>query len=298
MSIDWFAVDWGTTNVRAWAMAGDRVLGERRSDRGMGSLARADFEPALLSLIGDWAGDRIEAVVCGMAGARQGWLEAPYLSVPARPLEPARAVRPETEDPRLDVAIMPGLSQADPPDVMRGEETQIAGLLHRTPDFDGVVCLPGTHTKWAHVSAGEVVSFRTAMTGEMFDLLSRQSVLRHSVGPGWDADAFTAAVDETYARPHRLAAALFGIRAEGLLGPADGGRSRARLSGLLLGAELAAMKPYWLGRRVAVVGASGLAETYVAALGSLGLEAEVSAGTDAVLDGLRAARGALGRVPA
>jgi 2-dehydro-3-deoxygalactonokinase len=98
---------------------------------------------------------------------------------PASPRPDARSGA--TKDPRLRVSILPGLKQAVPPDVMRGEETQIAGFLAAAPGFDGVLCLPGTHAKWVQISAEEVVSFRTFMTGELFDLLSTQSVLRHSI---------------------------------------------------------------------------------------------------------------------
>ena len=96
------------------------------------------------------------------------------------------STKPPTADPRLDVHILPGLSQAEPPDVMRGEETQIAGMLAATPDFDGLVCLPGTHTKWARVSEGRVTDFRTAMTGELFALVSGHSTLSSFTAEGWN----------------------------------------------------------------------------------------------------------------
>jgi 2-dehydro-3-deoxygalactonokinase len=179
---DWIAVDWGTTHLRAWAMAEDgTVRAEARSDDGMGHLARDAFEPALLSLIEPWLGaGPMDVLACGMVGSRQGWVEAPYVAVPAKPTN-LTPVPVTTRDPRLRVSILPGLKQDAPPDVMRGEETQIAGFLAAALGFDGVLCLPGTHAKWVQISAGEVVSFRTFMTGELFDLLSAVSVLRHSV---------------------------------------------------------------------------------------------------------------------
>ncbi len=72
---DWIAVDWGTSNLRAWAMdANDGVLAEAGSDRGMSALAPADYETVLLDMIGGWLGDGVtEVYVAGMAGARQGW---------------------------------------------------------------------------------------------------------------------------------------------------------------------------------------------------------------------------------
>lgn len=297
IAVDWIAIDWGTSNLRAWAMdAADAPLAEAASPAGMSGLARADFEPALLALIGPWLapGRVTDAVACGMVGARQGWIEAAYGAVPCAPA--GGVVRPAVADPRLAVHILPGLRQDRPADVMRGEETQIAGLIAREPGFDGVVCLPGTHSKWAHVSAGEVVSFASFMTGELFGLLAKASVLRHSVGAeGWSEPDFIEAVDDTLARPERLAGRLFGIRAEGLLAGLAPERARARLSGLLIGAELAAARPYWLGRDVALIGASDLALAYRAALAHCGLEARLCDASEMTLGGLAAARQTLVR---
>ena len=177
-----------------------------------------------------------------------------------------RAVRPDVADPRLDVTILPGLAQDKPADVMRGEETQIAGYLAGDPGFDGIICLPGTHTKWVHVSAGEVVSFRTFMTGELFALLSTASVLRHSVGEGWDDDAFAEAVNDAMGKPEAIAARLFALRAETLLADLGEGTATARLSGLLIGAELAAARAYWLGQRIVLVGEGRQVSHYARAL--------------------------------
>lgn len=285
----WIAVDWGTSNLRAWAMGvqGD-ILAEASSDEGMGKLARDQFEPALLRLIGSWLGAGPVAIVaCGMVGSRQGWCEAPYRTVPCTPLDPAAQVTAPTVDPRLRVRIAPGLKQISPADVMRGEETQIAGALRLMPDYEGIFCLPGTHSKWAHVSAGEVVSFQTFMTGEMFALLSEVSVLRHGMqGAGWDESAFDAAVSDAISRPERLGARLFSLRAEGLIAGLSPQAARARLSGLLIGAELAAARPYWLGQKVTLVGAHKLSAAYARALHLQGVEAQHLSANDCTLAGL------------
>jgi len=288
---DWIAVDWGTSHLRAWAMAGDgSVRADAESDDGMGRLDRAGFEPALLRLIGPWLGAaRMPVVACGMVGSRQGWVEAPYATTPCRPLPDALITAPVT-DPRIGVHVVPGVRQTDPPDVMRGEETQIAGYLAMTPGFEGIVCLPGTHTKWAHVSAGEIVSFRSFMTGEMFDLLSTASVLRHTVGDGWDEDAFAEAVADAMSRPEGVASRLFSIRAEALLSGLSAGTARARLSGALIGLELAGARAYWLGQNVAIVGAPKLSAIYAAALGAQGVPATVADGAAMTRAGLAAAR--------
>jgi len=285
----WIAVDWGTTRLRAWAMRGSRVLAGAGSGDGMGTLDPGRFEPALLDLIGPWLTPdrRTTVVACGMVGARQGWIEAPYIPVPAPPLSNG-TVRAPASDPRLDVRIVPGLKQARPADVMRGEETQIAGFLAGAAGFDGVLCLPGTHTKWAAVSAGEVTEFSTFMTGELFGLLAKHSVLRPYVDADWDAEVFAKAVGAARARPEALAAELFTIRAESLLTGSGGGA--ARLSGLLIGAELAGAAVHFADRPVALIGEAGLAGHYAAALALQGVTAEIADATACTLAGLSAAQ--------
>ena len=284
---DWIAVDWGTSNLRVWAMGPDGILAHASSADGMGQLARDGFEPALLRLIGPWLANSPPVIACGMVGSRQGWCEAPYRSVPCAPLDPGALVSAPTTDPRLRVRIAPGLKQAVPADVMRGEETQIAGALALTPGYDGILCLPGTHSKWVHVSAGEIVSFQTCMTGELFALLSESSVLRHGMqGEGWDDAAFDAALSDALARPERLAARLFSLRAEGLIAGLAPAAARSRLSGLLIGAELAATRAYWLGQRVTIIGAEKLSAAYARALAAQGVEAQRLSATDCTLAGL------------
>jgi len=293
MNVEWIAVDWGTSNLRVWVMnAQGDVIDHLTSDQGMGSLTRDGFEPELLSLIdGYLSNDRITPVICcGMVGARQGWVEAPYSAVPCSPAGYDQAVLVGPTDPRISVYILPGLSQQSPADVMRGEETQIAGYLAQSPNFDGVICLPGTHTKWAHISAAEVVSFKTYMTGEMFSLLCSASVLRHSVGgDDWDDDAFLAALDQIYSRPQSLAADLFSLRANDLLSSVNAGQSRAALSGMLIGMELAAARPYWLGQAVVLIGAPNMVDLYRKALAHLGAMVLPDTANDVTLHGLQAA---------
>jgi 2-dehydro-3-deoxygalactonokinase len=290
ISPEWIAVDWGTTHLRAWAMQGGTVVAQAHSDAGMAKLERDQFEQALLDLVEDWLGPQETPVIaCGMVGARQGWVEAPYSSVPCKPDQSVQAIA-TCKDKRLQVRVIPGLKQEKPADVMRGEETQISGFLSLNADWDGVICLPGTHSKWVHVSAGEVVSFQTFMTGEQFDLLAGSSVLRHSIDmSGWDKAAFEDALSDSISRPERLAANLFNLRARDLLNAQPKDIAHARLSGLLIGAELAAARPFWLGQQVAIVGANELSQIYADALAAQGVPAIVADGARMTLAGLQAA---------
>jgi 2-dehydro-3-deoxygalactonokinase len=287
----WIAIDWGTSHLRAWAMNNsDEVLEKRTSDRGMGSVDPGDFEGALLDVIREWLDESaINLMACGMVGARQGWREADYLAAPTQPLG-GGFTRPTTKDARLNVHILPGLKQDIPADVMRGEETQIAGFLAQNPDFDGIVCLPGTHTKWVHVSAKEVVSFQTFMTGELFALLSEHSVLRHCVGGHeLDEQAFCQAINDCLSQPEKIAARLFSLRAETLLSDLGPAQARSRLSGLLIGAELAAARAYWLGQSVVLIGDPKLNAIYALGLKLQGVNPTQIDGDAVTLNGLIAA---------
>ncbi len=289
----WAAVDWGTSNLRAWVVGTDgATIAKLLSDKGMGALTREEFELELLALLGPYLkeSDHLTVIACGMVGARQGWVEAPYLAAPCRPPGIHEAVRASVGDPRIDIRILPGVGQANPPDVMRGEETQIAGYLRENPDYEGVLCLPGTHTKWVTIRAGEIVGFRTFMTGELFALLSKQSVLRHSMtDSGWNDAAFAEAVDDAMVAPQSFAAQLFSLRAGSLLNGADKATCRARLSGLLLGLEIRGARDQWLERDIVLVGALSLTALYRDALAAKGVRTRECDGDAMALAGLKAA---------
>ena len=295
---EWIAVDWGTSHLRVWAMGADGTpLAARRSGAGMAGLAREAFAPTLAAEIAAWVdpGHQIDVIACGMVGSRQGWLEAPYLPVPAAlsALGPA-LVQVSNAPMGARVWIVPGLMQRAPANVMRGEETQAAGLLAREPGFDGLLCLPGTHSKWAHLSAGRIDSFSTVMTGEVFATLAHHSILRHSVSEGaWDADAFDQAVADALADPVSVPAKLFSVRAAGLVGSQTTAQATSRLSGLLIGQDLATRSDdASAGLPVALVAASGLADLYARALALQGRPVTRHDGETLVLSGLSALRSA------
>src|SRR5215470_14089792 len=255
--VEWVGVDWGTSNVRAWGIGKcGEVSFSHMSDQGMSKLT-PDAYPgvigALLSGNLPSKGSQIDVLICGMAGAKQGWMEAPYLDAPAD-LETLvdRAVVPTMSDARVSARILPGICQrgTSQEDVMRGEETQLLGLGTLWPGFDGVVCMPGTHSKWVRLAGRRVESFATAMTGELFEVLRTHSVLRHSLagplqGPHRDA-GFEAGLASGLASPQALSATLFKVRAASLLSGRSPDWCAGYLSGLLIGAEIGAHRD-WLG---------------------------------------------------
>ena len=264
------AIDWGTSSFRGWLMTADGTpLAETRGHEGMLHCATTGFAPVLadhLARLG--AARELPVLICGMAGARQGWIEAPYLHTPTR-LDALHegAQRVPTEG---DVRILPGIAQADAttPDVMRGEETQLLGVTQA--DFTGLVCIPGTHSKWVGIEAGVVTSFSTYMTGELFSVIAQHSILKHAVLPdaGMTAsDAFRDGLQRARRVPTRLTSALFGLRAAQLLGFQQQADGAARLSGLLIGTEIAdAVAQHGTQHPVRLIGAGALGELYAAAL--------------------------------
>jgi len=286
----WIAIDWGSSNLRVWALNNNNaILDSISSNDGMLGLASSEFEPLLSEKISKWGvGDvNVPILCCGMVGAKQGWVEAPYASIPYKLMQEVDSVKVRCSDDRLNVRILGGLRQDNPADVMRGEETQIRGFLSIFSNFDGIICLPGTHTKWVHVSAGEVISFRTFMSGELFDLLSKYSVLKHSVkSDGWDDEEFKSAVSESISNPQKIFSDFFKLRADHLLKQVEQSELRSKLSGYIIGAELAGAKPYWLGQNVVILGNNNLSKIYKTALEGQGIFAQQIDATECTLNGL------------
>lgn len=286
-------VDWGTTSFRLWlADREGTILAESRGREGMMHAAEEGFETVLsrhLSAVEAPPG--LPVLICGMAGARQGWCEAPYVAVPAFAENLAeRAVAVATD--LGEVRILPGVSQAAPerPDVMRGEETQLMGLA--AAGTDGLVCMPGTHSKWVRFEDGAIAAFSTFMTGELFDVLSRHSILKHAVdpetGPKGVSEAFLAALRP--GSPETALARIFALRAGQLLGFAERSDGAAALSGTLVGAEIGAAHSLYPSFETVTLVASGpLAGLYEAALRQAGFVVTCADAEDATRRGLLAA---------
>ena len=241
------AIDWGTSNLRLWVMddKGD-VLAEARSDKGMSQLKPADYPNLLDELLAEYdLPASLSIVICGMAGARTGWQEAPYLFLPASFADLAsHAIA--VNNYRWPVSIIGGMAQREPkPDVMRGEETLLYGAYgSQALAQKSIICLPGTHSKWVRLDGDKVTSFTSFMTGELYQLISHHSLLASLIDQEeFDEAAFQHAVQEGYDNPQNLGADLFGLRAANLLSHHYAKAPASRMSGLLIGAEIAGAYP-------------------------------------------------------
>ena len=292
------AVDWGTSSFRLWLMnrAGD-VLAESRSQEGMMAAARTGFPTVLQShLDAVSAADHLPVVICGMAGARQGWVEAGYIDTPAPLASLLQRAIPVPGQPR-DIRILPGIAQRHPkaPDVMRGEETQLLGALDA--DGEAVVCMPGTHSKWATVRGGTVERFTTFMTGELFSAISRETILSLAVADAdeaVDTQAFKSAVVAAFETPAFAANLLFQARSGQLLFGGTPASARERISGTLIGLELAAgLASDGARRGITLVASGSLGELYRLAFDTLSVAVQPIDSEDACRRGLAIAARAI-----
>lgn len=296
------ACDWGTTNLRAWTLdASGAVLAQGEFALGVSQLAPGGAAEALSQQVRP-ALDAVgaPAILCGMVGSNLGWTSVPYLDCPATLATLADALTQAPGAP--DVRIVPGVRDKGfngQGDVMRGEETQVFGWLEQHPEQARgrrLVCHPGTHTKWIVVEDGRLTAFVTAMTGELFAVLSKHSVLK-SEAQTEDPDAFgegLAAAGDGGA----LAARLFTVRARVVSGAAPPETSPSYLSGLLIGADVAAAArlldcQYDAG--VVLLGDWKLCALYARALQAKGAKTQTFNGEAAAVAGLWALHSARAR---
>lgn len=277
------AVDWGTTNCRAYRLDGEgRVLSQTASALGILSVPKGAYPDALAAMRRELGAETDPVLIAGMAGSNRGWIEAPYAAAPA-PVE-AIAAAAIAVPGAPDVRIVPGIRMSPPhrADVMRGEETQILGA----GVDDGALCLPGTHTKWALVVGGAVAGFTTTMAGETFNLLRKHSILAGSLPPepsdALDTDGFLAGL--AAAKQGRFLGAAFGVRPMSLLEGRGPEWCEGYLSGLVVGTDVreGALDP---GATVTIVGAGALARLYADAVRSMGALARIVDGAEAFVRG-------------
>lgn len=273
------AVDWGGSSLRAYRLDDTgRIIERRRSNDGALAI-QGRFGQVLGTLTDGW--DASLVVLCGMVGARGGWVEMPYIDCPAGVDALAASMRrfePDTPPPGLDgcqLWCVPGMADhgRNVADVMRGEETQVAGLLAGLGPGTHHLCLPGTHSKWVQVRDGAITRISTAMTGELYGLLRRHSILGRTMPdaePALDAAAFDAGLDDGRAG-HGLLQDMFGVRTAALFERFTSDALPSYLSGLLIGHELRAALASHAGANVHLLGSDALVERYARALAAMGV---------------------------
>ena len=296
------AVDWGTSRFRLWLLAEDgKILNHRRTDEGLLQSAAVGFATVLeRHLLELGCSPDLPVIICGMAGSRSGWIEANYLNVPvalSTVMEKAVAV----PDIARDIRILPGIAQRNSlnPDVMRGEETQLFGMLAKDRacgrNFDllqnRIICMPGTHSKWVRLIDDRVDHFTTFMTGELFELVSSRSVLKFSVDTQSPVDPenpmFLQSMQKAIERPEEFSAQLFSLRPAMLLGYTNPVNALAALSGALIGLEFAgAFKRFGKPEHITLMASNNLGRLYATALRALEMKFDECNAEDAGLHGL------------
>jgi len=282
------AVDWGTSSLRGALLEPDgRIVEEQSHPRGILTVKHGGFTEVFETLFAEWMSPPgTRCLISGMAGSKQGWVEAPYCACPAGLVEVRKKIM-EIEPGRI--SIVPGLSDTHDgvPDVMRGEEVQILGAMVLTNLRDGLFVLPGTHNKWARVKNGMVTGFRTFMTGEFYALLSQHSILSRTIdtSAGLDEAAFLQGVTQSD-NGQGLLHNAFGARTLSLFDRMPARELSSYLSGILIGEELRTQSLHAAGE-VVLIGAPTLTQRYMLALQASGIKAR-TLGSEATWAGLHA----------
>lgn len=266
-------VDWGTSSFRAFRIAADGAILDRRSGpRGIMQVKDGRFADTLREEIGAWlAAGEDRVLLSGMIGSRQGWQEAPYVPCPAGAAELGAALVDIPFD-GAQVKLVPGMNGADDSgvaEVMRGEETQIIGVL-AAMGGNGLACLPGTHSKWVRVDGGRIVRFTSHMTGEVFAALRQHTILGRMMKDGQPNDAAFLAGVARAGQAGGLLHHLFGVRTQALTGKLAETEGASYLSGILIGHELRAALAGHAGETVHLIGAPELVALYARAIAACG----------------------------
>lgn len=299
MQAQLIALDWGTTSLRAYKLAaGGVVLEQRALSSGIMQLPKtarvingrecADgFELAFDEACGDWLDAQPDqpVIACGMVGSAQGWREAAYCETPANVANLGNSLQTVVSLRGTRVHIVPGVIQRSRlPNVMRGEETQVLGVLQNLPveaGSDLLIGLPGSHSKWVEVVDGRITHFDTFMTGEVFAVLSEHSILGRTQQQGatFDGQAFDRGVQVALSADGELGvlSTLFSARTLGLTGELSPTAQADYLSGLMIGHELAALATAQRRRRnnpnlpsIVLIGNAQLCARYSRALDAYG----------------------------
>jgi 2-dehydro-3-deoxygalactonokinase len=262
--LPFIAIDWGTTNRRAWRIEHGAAVEGLHDAAGVLSIPPDGF-PAAAAAVRDRLG-QLPLLMAGMVGSNRGWIDAGYVGCPAT----LAMLASQAIGAADDAWILPGVSHVagSRGDVMRGEEVQFLGAVAAgfVPP-DALMCQPGTHCKWARVERGALARFTTAMTGELFGLLRDHSLVGSAMrGAVGDGTPFREGVARSIEGD--LTAALFGIRAASILGLRDDADAAAYASGLLIGADCRSQVV--AGATVHLLADAALGGLYRAAIETLG----------------------------
>lgn len=285
----YIAIDWGSTNLRAWRYQQGECIDERRSEAGVTRLNGRTPAEVFASVTAGWPVDEVPVVMAGMVGSNAGWISVPYLNCPVALGEIAGQLT-RVEDKAW---IVPGLcvEREDNYNVMRGEETQLLGALALHPAE--LYVMPGTHAKWVQMAQDRVLDFRTVMTGELHHLLLTQSLIGVGLPQQEENDAAFQAGLSIGSQDRSILARLFEVRASHVLGARDRRHISEFLSGLLIGHEVALMTTATVTQPITIIAGSALAQRYQQALHFIGHDSVTLAGDCAFQHGIRSIAHAL-----
>lgn len=297
MNDGFIALDWGSSNFRAYQIDRQgKVADQVSSAWGIAKIDRDEIPTVLNEVAARWPEQADAIYCCGMIGSTIGWSDVPYIECPVAPRQLAE-ILPILDIGEHRVNVSPGLrctSIYGQPDVMRGEEMQFLGYLYQQKEISsatGMICMPGTHSKWLVVEQGSAAHFSTAMTGDIFAAMSLSGLLKPHLGEkALLSPAFLEGIE--YAKVGGAAARqLFSVRSRVVVGQLADSDASSFASGILIGGEindaLAVYSPWLSNSSITLIGSPSLCGLYQAALTQFDLESTILNAGDACIDGFK-----------
>jgi len=285
--IDWIAIDWGTTNFRAWFIKGKKIIKEINEPYGIKNISDKNYENILIKIlkIPKKTNNKINIISCGMIGSKQGWFNTGYEK--NLNLIKNNLVKVKTKNKFLDFYIVKGLAQNSPYDVMRGEETQALGYLQINKKFTGFLCLPGTHSKWIKINQGKLIKFKTYMTGELHEIISRHTILKHSlIEKKISKSIFKQSVLLSQKKNFNFFDHLFEFRSRNLLSNKKY-FPKSELIGYLIGSEIKSNINNIKNNKVIIIGSNYNSKLYSQAMQVLKIKNSIVDSTNVTIIGLK-----------
>ena len=289
--------DWGNSSGRLFCVKGSGLRPEVLETK---RVIGAKDTPNCAAIFEDVAKHWIEkygvteALFCGAVTSNIGWISTEYAKAPARVSDVQKTNF--TTDYGLPCTFLSGTSIASGPhgyfDTARGEDMQAYGWMALTGLTDGILCAPGTHTKWMTVKDGAITNILTGVTGESYEVLNTHSMLtRGAKKASYESAEFCRGIDAMNRTPRpALTHMLMSVRNLQLSGEIEAAWSADYLSGLLTGEDCVAALEILPAGTINIIGDGLAVNRYARTLSWIGRNTHVHDGQACVIAGLQSVR--------
>lgn len=266
----YFYFDSGTTNTRACLLQDGTIL--KRAEISVGSRDSALHQDKnvlisalkrlydqVISSAGIEDSQIQEIYMSGMISSPFGLVEIEHLSTPVdfKKLKHEIVTYHESAFFGRDIHIIPGIKTLPlgttasintvvNANNMRGEETEIFGILHRFPELASgrsIILLPGSHTQAAFLYNGRIEDISSTVTGELYHAVAGHTILGSSITGEKKTELLPDLVCMGYRIVHQYGfnRALYVVRSMDLFAKSTLSERRSYLEGVINGGVMDAI---------------------------------------------------------